>query len=160
MQSQFPLKRVPKYMCVCVCLYECICMWLCVHMWMYECAYMCRSVYACLLNEFISVFVYESVYFLRSCQYSRCVTNTSTSHSDNMLLTASICMTRYRPNAFFSHCVMYLASVRGPSSVAQMASMATGADPLTGHVSISPTRKSWSLSGQAARNSHNIIVYL
>ena len=39
----------------------------------------------------------------RRCQYLRWEVNTSTSQSDNSLLTASICMTRYRPTAFLSH---------------------------------------------------------
>ena len=138
-------------------------MWLCVHMWMYvfAYAYVCMYVYACVLNEFICVYVYESVDFVRSCQYLHWDTNTSTSHSDSTLPTASICMTRYRPTAFFSHCVMYRASVRGPSSEAQMVSMTMRDDPpVVGQVSISPTRKSWSLSEQPERNNNdNVILY-
>ena len=70
------------------------------------------------------------------------MSNTSTSHNVRVLFTSVICMTRYRPTAFFSHCIISRASGCGPSSVAQVVSMAMTDDvPFIGQVDISPIVK-------------------
>ena len=79
-------------------------------------------------------------------------TNTSTSHKVRVTFTAAICMTRYRPIAFFSHCMISRASGCGPSRVAQIASMTSSELLPVGQVSIIPTRKSRSLSVSSKRS--------
>ena len=74
--------------------------------------------------------------------YLLCLANTSTSHNVRMLFTSAICMTRYRPTANFSHCMISRASGCGPSTVAQVESMAMTDDaPVDGQVDISPIVK-------------------